>query len=152
MLEMGVKNGQKCVKMWKWVTPLWPRCKLNNRPRKYLGFKTPNEVFFGIKPKVALQTWIRVMHGKLFAKLSFPLHSKRLILSQDHLKKLPEKKPRDLRSKVFLFSWQWVEHRMNIIQIKKNFTISTVSSAAHCRKIIITAEQLRTEGGIANVD
>ena len=30
--------------------------KLNNRPRKCLGFKTPNEVFFGIKPKVALQT------------------------------------------------------------------------------------------------
>jgi IS30 family transposase len=30
--------------------------KLNNRPRKCLGFKTPNEVFFGIKLKVALQT------------------------------------------------------------------------------------------------
>jgi len=30
--------------------------KLNNRPRKYLGFKTPNEVFFGIKPTVALAT------------------------------------------------------------------------------------------------
>lgn len=30
--------------------------KLNNRPRKSLGFKTPNEVFFGIKPNVALQT------------------------------------------------------------------------------------------------
>jgi IS30 family transposase len=30
--------------------------KLNNRPRKCLGYKTPNEVFFGIKPKVALQT------------------------------------------------------------------------------------------------
>ena len=28
--------------------------KLNNRPRKCLGFKTPNEVFFGIKPIVAL--------------------------------------------------------------------------------------------------
>lgn len=28
--------------------------KLNNRPRKSLGFKTPNEVFFGIKPTVAL--------------------------------------------------------------------------------------------------
>ena len=28
--------------------------KLNNRPRKCLGFKTPNEVFFGIKPTVAL--------------------------------------------------------------------------------------------------
>ncbi|MGD8569148.1 MAG: IS30 family transposase, partial [Gammaproteobacteria bacterium] len=26
--------------------------KLNNRPRKCLGFKTPNEVFFGIKPTV----------------------------------------------------------------------------------------------------
>jgi transposase, IS30 family len=30
--------------------------KLNNRPRKCLGFKTPNEVFFGIKPNVAFQT------------------------------------------------------------------------------------------------
>jgi IS30 family transposase len=30
--------------------------KLNNRPRKSLGFKTPNEVFFDIKPNVALQT------------------------------------------------------------------------------------------------
>jgi len=30
--------------------------KLNNRPRKCLGFKTPNEVFFGIKPDVALAT------------------------------------------------------------------------------------------------
>lgn len=30
--------------------------KLNNRPRKCLGFKTPNEVFFGIKPIVALAT------------------------------------------------------------------------------------------------
>ena len=30
--------------------------KLNNRPRKCLGFKTPNQVFFGIKTKVALQT------------------------------------------------------------------------------------------------
>jgi len=28
--------------------------KLNNRPRKCLGFKTPNQVFFGIKPNVAL--------------------------------------------------------------------------------------------------
>ena len=28
--------------------------KLNNRPRKCLGFKTPNQVFFGIKPPVAL--------------------------------------------------------------------------------------------------
>jgi IS30 family transposase len=28
--------------------------KLNNRPRKCLGFKTPNEVFFGMKPTVAL--------------------------------------------------------------------------------------------------
>ena len=28
--------------------------RLNNRPRKCLGFKTPNEVFFGIKPTVAL--------------------------------------------------------------------------------------------------
>ena len=28
--------------------------KLNNRPRKSLGFKTPNQVFFGINPPVAL--------------------------------------------------------------------------------------------------
>ncbi|OEU70592.1 MAG: hypothetical protein BA863_18475 [Desulfovibrio sp. S3730MH75] len=28
--------------------------KLNNRPRKYLGFKTPYHVFFGINPPVAL--------------------------------------------------------------------------------------------------
>ena len=28
--------------------------KLNNRPRKCLGFKTPNQVFFSIKPSVAL--------------------------------------------------------------------------------------------------
>lgn len=30
--------------------------KLNNRPRKCLGMKTPNEVFFGIKPSIALAT------------------------------------------------------------------------------------------------
>ncbi len=30
--------------------------KLNNRSRKCLGFKTPNEVFFGIHPPVALAT------------------------------------------------------------------------------------------------
>jgi len=30
--------------------------KLNNRPRKCLAFKTPNQVFFGINPKVALRT------------------------------------------------------------------------------------------------
>ena len=30
--------------------------KLNNRPRKCLGFKTPNQVFFGIKPNVALDS------------------------------------------------------------------------------------------------
>ena len=30
--------------------------KLNNRPRKCLGFKTPNQVFFGTKPPVALAT------------------------------------------------------------------------------------------------
>jgi IS30 family transposase len=30
--------------------------KLNNRPRKCLVFKTPNQVFFGINPEVALQT------------------------------------------------------------------------------------------------
>lgn len=30
--------------------------KLNNRPRKCLGFKTPNQVFFGINPTVALGT------------------------------------------------------------------------------------------------
>nr|VFJ65639.1 MAG: Transposase and inactivated derivatives, IS30 family [Candidatus Kentron sp. FW]VFJ72174.1 MAG: Transposase and inactivated derivatives, IS30 family [Candidatus Kentron sp. FW] len=29
--------------------------KLNNRPRKCLGMKTPNQVFFGINPMVALQ-------------------------------------------------------------------------------------------------
>jgi len=28
--------------------------KPNNRPRKCLGMKTPNQVFFGIKPSVAL--------------------------------------------------------------------------------------------------
>jgi IS30 family transposase len=28
--------------------------KLNNRPRKCLGFKTPNQIFFGINPPVAL--------------------------------------------------------------------------------------------------
>ncbi len=28
--------------------------KLNNRPRKCLGFKTPNQVFFGVNPPVAL--------------------------------------------------------------------------------------------------
>ena len=28
--------------------------KLNNRPRKCLGMKTPNQVFFGINPSVAL--------------------------------------------------------------------------------------------------
>ena len=28
--------------------------KLNNRPRKCLGMKTPNQVFFGIDPSVAL--------------------------------------------------------------------------------------------------
>jgi len=30
--------------------------KINNRPRKCLGFKTPNQVFFGINPPVALTT------------------------------------------------------------------------------------------------
>lgn len=30
--------------------------KLNNRPRKTLGIKTPNQVFFGINPPVALAT------------------------------------------------------------------------------------------------
>ena len=29
---------------------------LNNRPRKCLGFKTPNQVFFGNKPDVALSS------------------------------------------------------------------------------------------------
>jgi IS30 family transposase len=28
--------------------------RLNNRPRKCLGFKTPNQLFLGIKPPVAL--------------------------------------------------------------------------------------------------
>jgi len=39
--------------------------KLNNRPRKCLGFKTPNEVFFDIKPTVALVT--RIPEEKLKA-------------------------------------------------------------------------------------
>jgi len=30
--------------------------KLNNRPRKCLGFKTPIQVFFGIKPDAALSS------------------------------------------------------------------------------------------------
>ena len=30
--------------------------KLNNRPRKYLGFKAPNQVFFGIDPPVPLHS------------------------------------------------------------------------------------------------
>ena len=30
--------------------------KINNRSRKCLGFKTPNQVFFGINPTVALTT------------------------------------------------------------------------------------------------
>ena len=30
--------------------------RLNNRPRKCLGFKTPNQVFFGVEPNVALTT------------------------------------------------------------------------------------------------
>ena len=30
--------------------------KLNNRPRKCLGFKTPNQVFFGINTPVALES------------------------------------------------------------------------------------------------
>lgn len=30
--------------------------KLNNRPRKTLGIKTPNQIFFGINPSVALAT------------------------------------------------------------------------------------------------
>jgi IS30 family transposase len=30
--------------------------RLNNRPRKCLGFKTPNQIFAGIKPEVALAT------------------------------------------------------------------------------------------------
>jgi transposase, IS30 family len=29
---------------------------LNNRPRKCLGIKTPNQVFFGTNPTVALAT------------------------------------------------------------------------------------------------
>ena len=33
--------------------------KLNNRPRKCLGYKTPNQVFFGIKPPVALVLCIK---------------------------------------------------------------------------------------------
>ena len=34
--------------------------KLNNRPRKCLGMKTPNQVFFKDHSFVALQSWIRV--------------------------------------------------------------------------------------------
>ena len=30
--------------------------KLNNRPRRCLGFETPNQVFFGTDPPVAFQT------------------------------------------------------------------------------------------------
>jgi len=30
--------------------------KLNNQPRKCLALKTPNQLFFGINPKVALRT------------------------------------------------------------------------------------------------
>jgi IS30 family transposase len=30
--------------------------KLNNRPRKRLGFKTPNQVFFGVESNLALTT------------------------------------------------------------------------------------------------
>jgi len=30
--------------------------KLNNRPRKCLAFKTPNQIFFGINPSVAPRT------------------------------------------------------------------------------------------------
>ena len=33
--------------------------KLNNRPRKCLDFKTPNQVLFGINPPIALASWIR---------------------------------------------------------------------------------------------
>lgn len=33
--------------------------KLNNRPRKFLGFKTPGKVFFGVNPPLALASWIR---------------------------------------------------------------------------------------------
>ena len=32
--------------------------KLNNRPRKCLDFKTPNQVLFGIDPQIALASWI----------------------------------------------------------------------------------------------
>jgi IS30 family transposase len=30
--------------------------RLNNRPKKCLGIKTPSQVFFGINPHVALAT------------------------------------------------------------------------------------------------
>jgi len=30
--------------------------KLNNRPSKFLGLKTPNQVFFGINPPVELSS------------------------------------------------------------------------------------------------
>ena len=44
--------------------------KLNNRPRKCLGYKTPNQVFFGIKPPVALA---RIFHQKERQNLFNPL-------------------------------------------------------------------------------
>jgi hypothetical protein len=31
--------------------------KLNHRPRKFLGYKIPNQVFLGINPPVALECW-----------------------------------------------------------------------------------------------
>ena len=42
--------------------------KLNNRPRKFLAMKTPNQVFFGINPMVALQNRIRVVICRFEAK------------------------------------------------------------------------------------
>src|SRR5437588_12734130 len=41
--------------------------RLNNRPRKTLGYKTPNQVFFKQKP-IALTTWV-VAHIKVRAWL-----------------------------------------------------------------------------------
>ena len=36
--------------------------KINNRLRKCLGFKTPNQLFFGLKQNVAMASWIRVKY------------------------------------------------------------------------------------------
>ncbi len=35
--------------------------RLNHRPRKRLGFKTPHEVFHASLNRVAVRTWIRIL-------------------------------------------------------------------------------------------